>query len=80
LVDLAFSLKVKERHIEMKTNRTAKQAKPERELLLNVARTIGSTLGKVAAKTGVVTKPSARHARAKKARPNGDKARGRRRV
>ena len=37
----------------MKSNRAGKSAKAQHGLLLNVARSIGSTLGTLAAKTGI---------------------------
>jgi hypothetical protein len=52
----------------MKSKHATKPAKSEQGLLLNVARTIGSTLGTLAAKTGGVTKRSSLPARAKKTR------------
>ena len=53
---------------KMKTNRPGKAAKAQHGILLDVARSIGSTLGTIAAKTGAVSKPSARRALAKKVR------------
>lgn len=63
----------------MKSKLATKPAKSEQGLLLNVACTIGSTLGTLAAKTGGVTKRSAIPTRAKKTRSkkagNGQKRR-----
>jgi hypothetical protein len=64
----------------MKSNRTTKSAKTEPGLLLNVARTIGSTLGTLAAKTDGRSKHSRRAVVAKKTRSNKIEARKRRRA
>jgi hypothetical protein len=58
----------------MKSNRAGKTAKAQHGLLLNVARSIGSTLGTIAAKTGSASKPSTRRAVAKKIRSKATKA------
>ena len=63
---------------EMKSNRASKVAKTQQGLLLNVARSIGSTLGTIAAKTGGVSKNSNRHAIAKKTRSKAAKTRKKR--
>jgi hypothetical protein len=58
----------------MKSNRGRKAAKAQHGLLLDVARSIGSTLGTIAAKTGATSKPSTRRAVAKKIRSKAAKA------
>jgi hypothetical protein len=58
----------------MKSNRAGKAAKAQHGLLLNMARSIGSTLGTIAAKTGAASKPSMRRAVAKKVRSKAAKA------
>jgi hypothetical protein len=50
----------------MKSKQNKNSAKSQQSLLLNVARTIGSTLGTLAAKTGGVSEPPARVARGRK--------------
>jgi hypothetical protein len=50
----------------MKTKRTGKPAKVEHGLLLDMARTIGSTLGSLAAKTGAPSRLAASPARVKR--------------
>jgi hypothetical protein len=62
----------------MKSNRANKAAKTQRGLLLDVARTIGSTLGTLAAKTGRVSKHPTRHVLASKTRTKPVKSRKRR--
>jgi hypothetical protein len=64
----------------MKSKRVGKSAKAEQGLLLSVARTIGSTLGTLAAKTGGESKHSIRPARVKKTKPNAAKTRIRHRA
>jgi hypothetical protein len=44
----------------MQTRRVSKAAKKRQGLLINFARTIGSTLGTVAAKTDLLSKPARR--------------------
>jgi hypothetical protein len=62
----------------MKSNRAHKAAKTQRGLLLDVARTIGSTLGTLAAKTGGVSKHPTRQVLRKKTRTKPVKNRKRR--
>ena len=64
----------------MKSNHVKKSAESEQGLLLNVARTIGSTLGTLAAKTGSISKQSARPVRAKKTRSKARKTRNKRKA
>jgi hypothetical protein len=59
----------------MKSNRVRKTAKTQQGLLLDVARTIGSTLGTLAAKTGGAPKHPNRHVVSKKARTKAVKSR-----
>jgi hypothetical protein len=60
---------------EMKSNRVRKTAKTQQGLLLDVARSIGSTLGTLAARTGGVSKHRTRHVVSKKARTKPVKSR-----
>jgi hypothetical protein len=66
--------------METKSKHSSKSAKPEQGLLLNVARTIGSTLGTLAAKTGSVSKQATRPVRVKKSRSKAGKTRNRRKA
>lgn len=50
----------------METRRVSKTLKKENSLLVNFARTIGSTLGAVAAKTDALAKPAHRSRLGKK--------------
>jgi hypothetical protein len=59
----------------MKAKRTRKIAEREQGLLLNVARSIGSTLGSLAARTGAVPEQAARPTRAKKTKSRATKSR-----
>lgn len=62
----------------MKSKRRSKSATPKQGLLLNVARTIGSTLGNLAAKAEPATKHPTRPVRAKEASSKSRKPRNRR--
>lgn len=62
----------------MKSKRTSKSALAEQGLLLNVARTIGSTLGTLAAKTEFATKHSTRPVSGRKLRTKSAKPRNKR--
>lgn len=64
--------------METKSKHRSKSAKPEQGLLLNVARTIGSTLGTLAAKTGTASNHTTRNAPAKKTGSKARKTRERR--
>jgi hypothetical protein len=64
----------------MKSKRMKKSAQPEQGVLLNVARTIGSTLGTLAAKTGSVSKQATRPRRTKKTSSKAGKTRNRRKA
>lgn len=66
--DLAGLREIGKNGDEMKSNRAGKASKTQHGLLLDVARSIGSTLGTIAAKTGAATKPSTRRALARKIR------------
>jgi len=57
-----------------------KSAEPEQGLLLSVARTIGSTLGTLAAKSGSISMQVTRPVRAKKTRSKAAKTRNRRKA
>jgi hypothetical protein len=52
----------------MKSKRNKSSAKSQQGILIDVARTIGTTLGTLAAKTGGVSEPPARVARGRKRR------------
>ena len=66
--------------METKSKHSSKSAKPEQGLLLNVGRTIGSTLGTLAAKTGSASKIATRSVRVKKSRSKAGKTRTRRKA
>jgi hypothetical protein len=66
--------------MRMKSKHMNQSAEPEQGLFINVARTIGSTLGTLAAKTGSVSKQSARPAPAKKTRSKAGKTRNKRKA
>jgi hypothetical protein len=61
----------------MKAKRTGKSAKTEQGILLNVARTIGATLGTLAARAGGESKRSTRPVPVKKSRSKPRKTRNR---
>lgn len=73
-MDLAGFREIGKNGDKMKSKRAGKSAKTQHGLLLNVARSIGSTLGTIAAKTGAASKPSTRRAVAKKIRSKAVKA------
>jgi hypothetical protein len=73
-MDLAGFREIRKNGDKMKSNRAGKASKAQHGLLLNVARSIGSTLGTIAAKTGAASKPSTRRAVAKKIRSKAVKA------
>lgn len=66
--------------METKSKRGSKSEKSDQGLLVNVARTIGSTLGTLAARTGNASKQGARPIRAKKTRSKRGKTRNRRKA
>lgn len=59
----------------MQTKRVSKAAKKGKGLLISVAKTIGSTLGSMAAKTDLSPKPPRRRAASKKSGSQAVKAR-----
>jgi hypothetical protein len=59
----------------METRRVSKTSKKDRSLLVNFARTIGSTLGTVAAKTEVLSKPARRRTVSRKSGSKANKTR-----
>jgi hypothetical protein len=64
----------------MKTKRVNKTAKKDKSLLVSFARTIGSTLGTVAAKTDVLSKPPHRRPESSKSGSKPIKTRKKNRV
>jgi hypothetical protein len=64
----------------MKSKHMNKSIEPEQGILLNVARTIGSTLGTLAAKTGGISKQATPPVRAKKAGSKAGKTRNKRKA
>jgi hypothetical protein len=72
---LIDSPKTKEKRIDMKSKRTRKSTSAEPGLLMNVARTIGSTLGTLAARTTKPTKALPRAVRGGRSKSKGSKAR-----
>ena len=50
----------------MKSRSVSKAAKKDKGLLINFARTIGSTLGTMAAKTDILSKPARRRTASRK--------------
>ena len=66
--------------METKSKHSSKSTKHDQGLLLDVARTIGSTLGTLAAKTGSASKQATRPVRVKKSRSKAGKTRNRRKA
>jgi hypothetical protein len=58
----------------MESRRVTKAAKKDKGLLISFARTIGSTLGTMAAKTDILSKPARRRTASRKSGSMGRKA------